>query len=378
MTQVVAFEAGAIRRVGDILDERGVQSVFLVAGGSSFSKSGAEAALETILAGRQVTRFAAFDPNPKIADVEAALAAYRASPHDIVLAIGGGTAIDIAKLVAVLVNQPGEAAAVARGESPIERDSAPIIAVPTTAGTGTEATHFAVVYVDAAKYSVAHPSMLPAYAVVDPELTHSVPKGITAATGLDALCQAIESLWNVNATDASALFAREGARLAIDNLHAAVQAPTAEVRAAMARASHLAGKAINITKTTAPHAVSYTMTSRWGVPHGHAVSLTLGPMLAFNARATDADALHPAGPDHVRAISREIAGMFGAESADEARESIDGLIRSLDLHTRLGNLGMKRSADRQLLVDTVNTQRLGNHPRQLTPATLRAILDDIA
>ena len=168
-----------------------------------------------------------------------------------------------------------------------------MIAIPTTAGTGSEATHFAVVYVDGEKYSLAHPYLVPAYAVIDPLLTYSLPAGVTAASGLDAFCQAIESIWAVGATDVSHTFATEAARLAVQHLRAAVQNPTDTARAGMCRAAHLSGKAINISKTTAPHALSYVLTAEYGLAHGVAVALTLAPMLQYNAQVTAIDCADP-------------------------------------------------------------------------------------
>ena len=122
------------------------------------------------------------------------------------------------------------------------------MAIPTTAGTGSEATHFAVVC--GRQYSVAHPSLLPEFAVVDPKLTESLPRSVTAATGLDAFCQAIESIWAVNATEVNSICQR-GSDSPIKILRRRRAIRLTKARQAMSRASHLAGKAINITKTTA-------------------------------------------------------------------------------------------------------------------------------
>src|SRR5207248_4789041 len=125
------------------------------------------------------------------------------------------------------------------------------------------------------KYSVCHEFLLPDIAIVDPILTHKMSPRLTAITGMDALSQAIESYWSIHSTEESKGYAREAIRIIVDQLPKAVNEPTNDSRLAMARASHLAGKAINVTRTTAPHALSYALTSRFGVPHGQAVSLTL-------------------------------------------------------------------------------------------------------
>jgi alcohol dehydrogenase class IV len=156
----------------------------------------------------------------------------------------------------------------------------PLIAIPTTSGTGTEATCFAVVYIDKTKYSLKHSSILPDYTIIDPTLTHAMPPLVTAATGMDALAQAIESYWGVKSTHESQAYAREAITLTLAYLKAACQNEV-EARDAMSRAANLAGKAINLTETTACHAVSYPITSYFNVPHGHAVALTLASMFGY-------------------------------------------------------------------------------------------------
>jgi alcohol dehydrogenase class IV len=150
----------------------------------------------------------------------------------------------------------------------------PLIAIPTTAGTGSEATHFAVLYKDKIKRSVAHDDVLPDVAIVYPPFTYNNPKYLTACTGFDALAQAIEAYWNVNATDESDEYALKAIRFLWKNLPEVVNNPTVETRNIVSEGSFWAGKAINITETTAPHAFSYPFTSYYGMPHGHAVSMT--------------------------------------------------------------------------------------------------------
>jgi alcohol dehydrogenase class IV len=314
--------------------------------------------------------------NPKLEDVQRGIEVYRNFEPDVVIALGGGTAIDLAKLIGTLSVQKGAERSkcsrdIAMGVAAIEVEGKPMIAIPTTAGTGSEATHFAVVYVDGEKYSVAHPSMLPDYAIVDPTLTESLPKRITAATGLDALCQAIESIWAVAATEESMGYAQEAARLAFDHLAAAVNAPTPEARRAMCRASHLAGKAINITKTTAPHALSYFLTSRYGVPHGMAVATTLRAMLAFNADVTDNDCVDPRGATAVRERIARILNVLGTDCIDEACSAISSLLSQVECPT-LKEIVV--NGDLMAVVDSANIERLSNNPRRVSREKLIEVL----
>ena len=181
--------------VSSIMRSQQPERLFLVVDEPAYQASGAREVLEALFEQKATTWFTDFELNPKLDDVLRGIEAYRECQPDFVLALGGGTAIDLAKLIGSLAIQSEPARDIATGRVSIEVAGKPLMAIPTTAGTGSEATHFAVVYVDGKKYSVGHPSLMPRYAVVDWTLTESLPKRMTAATGLDAFCQAIESIW---------------------------------------------------------------------------------------------------------------------------------------------------------------------------------------
>ena len=377
MKQITYMAPGAIETVRSLLDDRVAHSVFVVADRTAYDKSGARMYLKFALQGRVQAIFDDFAPNPKYADVMRGIKFWYTHPCDIMIAIGGGSAIDMAKLIGICGAHRGQYRELLTGEIPIRDKAAPLIAIPTTAGTGSEATHFAVVYVGGQKYSVAHANVLPDYAIIDPNLTANLPPSITAHTGLDALSQAVESLWSVNATAQSRVFASEALRLVLDNLEAAVYRPTPDVRANMCRAAHLSGKAINISKTTAPHAISYTLTSQFGVPHGLAVALTLGAVLIYNNGVTSSDCWHPKGVAQVQNDIRGINRLIGVESSEEARKHIDDLISTIGCPTRLRQIGVDTAADLETIVQNVNTERLKNNPRALSQFELRRILREI-
>jgi alcohol dehydrogenase class IV len=195
---------------------------------------------------------------------------------------------------------------------------------------------------------------------------------------LDAFSQAVESMWSVNATESSRHSARQAIRLALDHLPTAVNQPSPSARFGMSKAAHLAGVAINVTKTTAPHAISYTMTSRFGLPHGHAVALTLGPILEYNASVTEEDVTRPGGAEAVRQSIDELNRLLGCSNAAASRKRITELIEILNLPTRLRDVGVHTPAQRQLIAGGVNLERLANNPRVLSPDALVEILEEIA
>ena len=373
-SSIVEFSDGAIAQVARIVEQRQAQRILLVVDEVACAACGADGPLAEAFDSCDVVRFSDFEANPKFDDVIRGVQTARDSNPDLIVALGGGTAIDVGKLIGVLTHQPEDLKCLATGETPIVSDSLPLIAIPTTAGTGSEATHFAVVYVDGRKYSVAHPSILPAYAVVDPQLTHCLPATITAATGLDAFCQAVESLWAVGATDESVAYATEAAELALQHLVDAVHRPRPECRHAMSMASYLAGKAINISKTTAPHALSYPMTSQYGIPHGIAVSLTLGPMLVFNADVTDSDCTDPRGPADVKHRIQTVLSLLGVSNPTDGWKQIMQLVSDVGCPFSLSEAGIRGTEAVEEIVSQVNTERLSNNPRRATSAALTQLL----
>ena len=378
MTQIVHIESGAVRLVGDALKTAGARSVFLVTGNSSFSTCGAEAALQPLNQEYKIRRFSGFPANPTLSSVAEGLAAFRSGSFDALVAVGGGSVIDTAKLIATLSAQDGEPERFLVGRQSIRRQGPPLIAVPTTAGSGSEATHFATVFVEGRKHSVSHVSMLPSVAIVDPDLTTTAPSRLTATCGFDAFSQAMESFWSVRSTDESRQLAEQAVRLVLRHLENAVCRPSPDSRYGMCQASHLAGQAINITTTTVPHAMSYFMTSQFGIPHGHAVGLTLGEVLVFNSEVSDGDVVDPRGVEFVRNAIRQLNRMLGTCDAIASRDMINRFMERLGLETRLGQLGISVGTAQRAMDDKVNSERLRNNPRSFAKAQLYELLSAIA
>jgi alcohol dehydrogenase class IV len=368
---------GSGTALAPLLDQLSAPTLFLVADPHAYQASGARATLTPAFKGRRTICFDRFDPTPKLSDVEAALDLFQQQRANVIIAIGGGTAIDIAKLVRVCCAHDASPYALCSGQASIHTAGPPLIAIPTTAGTGSEATHFAVVYINEQKYSVAHPSVLPEYALIDPNFQASMPARLTAHTGLDALCQAAESLWSVNSTPTSKALAREALQLTNEHLETAVHHPTPAARLSMCRAANLAGQAINISKTTAPHAISYTLTSHYNVPHGLAVALTLGAVLLYNSQVDTADCNDPRGPSHVRRTINHLGALLHCATPAATQEYIRSLLQKIDCPTRLSDVGVRTAADIEFLASQVNTQRLDNNPRRFTQEALIDLLNTL-
>lgn len=372
----VMIREGAIAQVDELLARLDTRRLLLVLDEPAYEYSGAADALTDRLLKYRTVHFSGFELNPKIEDAENGIALFQREAPDVVIALGGGSALDMAKLIAFGGVQEGRLLDYVIGERAPERPGPPVIAVPTTAGTGSEATHFAVVYVDGRKHSLAHPFLLPEYALIDPVLTYSLPAGVTASSGLDALCQATESIWASGATAESIEYASQALSLALENLHAAVNKPSPPVRMAMATAAHLAGKAINISKTTAPHALSYGITTRYGVPHGAAVALTVAAFLGYNHAVDEATCSDARGVVAVKQRVGRIVELLGDGSLERAKDRLGSLIESIGGSVRLRDVGVQQR-DLPELARTVNVERLSNNPRTISTSALMLLLEEL-
>jgi alcohol dehydrogenase len=376
--QSIVFADGALTELAPMLDSLQARRVFFVVDSTAYAASAASGQLQETLEARDTFYFRDFEINPQISDVERGIESFNAESYDVIVAFGGGTAIDLAKMIRGLSCCGADLHNLIDGSAPIVPNDTPLIAIPTTAGTGSEATHFAVVYRNGSKFSVADPSFLPNRVILDPTLTYSMPPWVTAASGLDALCQAIESMWAVGATEESVDCASHAIKLALENLPAAVNSPDPKSRRAMCLAAHLAGKAINISKTTAPHAISYWLTTRYGIPHGAAVAVTLPRILEYNSRLSEVDCMDPRGPEHVRSRFGRILSLLDVNDVAEARQKLEQLIALVECPVSLYDLGIVDEEAVLELAARVSAERLANNPRQIPNGRLVELLVDSA
>ncbi|MDD2236133.1 MAG: phosphonoacetaldehyde reductase [Kiritimatiellae bacterium] len=333
MNQLTHFGASGAEDFLEAFIQKAEGRILVVCREHSFHQSG----VRDFLSGEvpaDTVYFSDFSPNPKEEDVMRGVENLRSAGIRAVIAVGGGSAMDTAKLINFFGCTGANLDAFLQGTCPADVPVPPLLAIPTTSGSGSEATHFAVVYRGATKHSVDGPSMIPSQVLLVPEFTYSLSGYQTACTGMDALAQGVESLWAKCATDESRGYAREAVDLALRYLEAAVHAPNPENRSGMMRAANLAGQAINISKTTAPHAFSYILTATFGLPHGQAVGLLLPHFVAYHA-----------------AHGVTVEGVTGSRLCDLLCRI--GLDRRLDL-----------SANEllRLLEENVNQERLSNNP----------------
>ncbi len=352
------IEPGSVNKLQSILDELNGTKVFLVTGKASFDKLTNKSVIENALKGREVLRHSDFEVNPNFDDIVMGVKKLNSFAPEVVIGIGGGSVLDTAKLIHSLPPSAEEIRkAILTGIlKPIKK--VPLIAVPTTAGSGAESTHFSVVYINEVKYSLASEALLPEIKIVDSECTLSMPPKLTAITAMDALSQAIESFWAINANEESRLYAAESIKLNLSVFDRVVTKSDASSREIMMRAAFLAGKAINISKTTAAHAYSYYLTKKFGIPHGQAVGLLLPVIILYNS---EVEKINIDKTIHKKRLEG-LKSLFGVKDMREAAEMIYNLLNNHSLLLRFHDLGYVKKTDFAHWLENVNPQRLSNNP----------------
>lgn len=305
-------------------------------------------------------------PNPDSAILTAQVERFgeAAPPIDVIVALGGGSVIDSAK---VLAAADGDYATIERllatGDGAADVRPIPIIAIPTTAGTGSEVTSWSTIW-DAArgvKHSLALPGLYPEVALIDPELMLGKPRDLTITTALDALSHALESLWNKNANPVSTTYAVSAARTLLDVLPAlASDLANLELRSRMARASLFAGLAFSNTKTAIAHSISYPLTLRHGVTHGIACSFSL-PFILRSVRDVDG-------------LCAEGLGQIFACPLDEAARRLEVFLHRLGIATTPGAYGVEDTEWQGLVEGALRGQRGQNFVGSRN-SLLAAVLD---
>ena len=351
----IHFGEGSFDKLGDVLTELGVKKAVLVCGRHFAPQAEAMTAADS----RFAAVFSGVEQNPRLSGVEETVRLARACGADAVVGIGGGSAIDTAKFAAAVAPNEGRALDYYRGERAFDANSRlVIVAVPTTAGTGSEVTQVSVVSHETEKKTINNPAFMPAAAIVDPRLSATVPPRTTMNTGLDALAHALEGYWSVHHQPIPDLMAAEAVRLVLENLERAYRdGSDREARSNMALASLLGGLSFALPKTAACHACSYPLSENYHLPHGEACAFTLDSFVRLNA------------DERLEALARKV-GLSGTE---ELAERIRALKALGGLRTRLSELG---EVDVDALAKACAAHPLmHNNPVKLGAAELKAMFE---
>ncbi|MCR5271614.1 MAG: phosphonoacetaldehyde reductase [Lachnospiraceae bacterium] len=311
--------------------------------------------------GIKLTKFDDFKPNPLYESVVEGVEILHKNECDMVLAIGGGSAMDVAKCIKLYSNMDPKENYL---KQEIVVNDLPFIAMPTTAGTGSEATRYAVIYYNGEKQSVTSESFIPSTVIFDASALKTLPIYQKKSTMLDALCHSIESFWSVNSTEESREYSKTAIKAILSNMDKYF-ANEGDGNENMLKASNTAGKAINITQTTAGHAMCYKLTSLYGIAHGHAAALCVRKLWPYMVKNTD-KCIDPRGEEHLKNIFKEIADAFGEKDELSACDKFAKLVDSLELEVPVA----KSEEDFDTLKSSVNPVRLKNNPVGLDSETL--------
>lgn len=305
--------------------------------------------------GIKIIKFSNFKPNPLYESVVEGVELFHSAHCDSIIAVGGGSAIDVAKCIKLYSNMNNSENYLKQN---IVANDIKFLAVPTTAGTGSEATRYAVVYYNGEKQSVSDYSCIPSAVLFDSSVLKTLPEYQKKSTMMDALCHAIESFWSVNSNDESQSYS-ENAIKSILKYKDAYLYNSEDGNTEMLKAANIAGKAINITQTTAGHAMCYKLTSLYGIAHGHAAALCVSKLFPYMVKNIDR-CIDPRGSEYVKSIFMRIAKSMGCSDEKEACVKFESIIKSLSLEVPQAEYG-----DYEVLKTSVNPVRLKNNPIKL-------------
>ena len=370
LNEVSYFGAGARKELPEVLNRMGLKKA-LVCSDKGLIKVGTTAKVTEVLDGINFPYeiYSEIKPNPTVTNVKQGVEAFKNSGADCIIAIGGGSSMDTAKGIGIVSNNPEFADVVSlEGVAPTKHKSVPIIALPTTAGTGAEVTINYVIIDEErqAKMVCVDPNDIPAVAIVDPELMYSLPKGLTAATGMDALTHAIEGYITKGAWVMSDMYELQAIKMIAENLPIAVEEPTNPVgREGMALAQYIAAQAFSNVGLGLVHGMAHPMGSLHDIPHGVANALLLPTIMEFNM---------PKCIEKYGVIARtmgvDTTGMTAEQAAQAAVDAVRALSIKVGIPQHLSDLNIKEENIPALAAQAIADVCTPGNPRDVTEAEI--------
>ena len=317
------------------------------------------------------TVFDAVEPNPSIGTVDAALAAYQSGGCNAIVAVGGGSPMDVAKAVGILATNGGTIAGYEGKPDAVRADLPPFVCVPTTCGTGSEVTPFAVITDEARhwKMSIASPREVPRVAIIDPDLFLKMPAPLIAATGMDALTHAIESYTNQNVQPFADAFDIHAIRLIGLYLRPAVANGNREAMAHMAVAATMAGMGFSQNRLGIVHAISHPVTSYVGTPHGVANAILLPYVMEYNAIGAGQRIVEIG-----RALSSDNPQMIWNASPQMGIQAVRALSRDVGIPETLGEVGVTDEHVAAIGADAMKSGNIAINPRRVSLQDIERVI----
>lgn len=362
------FGAGSREVLASEIAKRGYNKAFVVAD-KDLIGFGIVAKVTDILGDFPYEIFSEFKANPTVTNVKAGVEAYKASGADFIIAVGGGSAIDTAKAIAIIINNPEFADVVSlEGVADTKKKCVDIIALPTTAGTAAEVTiNYVITDEESGRKMVCvDPNDIPLLSIVDAELMDTMPAGLTAATGMDALTHAIEGYITKGAWELSNILEINAIKIIADNLRAATyDGSNMKAREQMALGQYVAGMAFSNVGLGCVHSMAHPLGARFDIAHGVANALLLPIVMEFNMPACIVKYGRIA-----KAMGVDTSNMTNEEAANAAVEAVKQLSIDLKIPQTLREIGIPESALEQLANDAFNDVCTGGNPREITEADI--------
>jgi alcohol dehydrogenase class IV len=346
------------------------KKILIICGKNSFNGSGANKLFEDFSQSKKITFYFKKSLIPNHIELQDIIKSIKKFSPNLIIALGGGSVLDYAKIANTLTNSQNLKNELINSNYNAKEKFAKLVAIPTTAGSGAEVTSNAVIYIDKIKYSVEGKQLRPDYFFLIPELVLPSSNKIKSSAGFDAIAQAIESLISRKSDEKSKVFAEKSLKLSLNYFLDYLNKPNYENTSAMCLAANLSGEAISISKTTAPHAVSYPFTALYNVSHGHAVSLTLNKFLKFNYKN-----LASAKCDFD--LNERFKILFDVSKVSNFDAFDQYLIKLRDnakLENNFEKLGIDINKNYSTIISSVNSQRLANNPVDLNLEDLKKII----
>jgi len=340
------------------INDNSFKKIFVLCGKKSFVTSGAKIFFKELLNKKETKLFYKNSELPILEELIDIINAIKSFKPDLILAVGGGAVIDYAKIANVVEVRDDLADLIVNYSYPFKKKYTKLAVIPTTAGSGAEVTSNAVIYVDGIKHSFESEILLPDNFFLIPEFLMSAPNKIKASAGFDAIAQALESLISKKSNDQSVEYASKSLRVSINSYISFLNEPNLKNATEMSIASNLAGKAISISKTTAPHAASYPFTSLFNISHGHAVGLFFENFFKFNY-----DNLNRSETSFdLKQRFNLIFDLFYVRNFNDFSNKIILIKKQANLVDNLDilNIDIKQSSEK--IIKGINLLRLGNNP----------------
>jgi len=348
----------SIEDIKKFVNDKGFTKIFVLCGKKSFVSSGAEILFKKLLTNKKIKLFYKKSEVPILEELIEIMIKIRSFKPDLILGIGGGAVIDYAKIANVVDVKDNLKDLIINYSYPFKDKFSKLAVIPTTAGSGAEVTSNAVIYIDKIKYSFESELLIPDNFFLIPEFLISAPNKIKASAGFDAIAQALESIISMKSNNKSVDYASKSLMISLDSYISFLKNPDLKNAAQMSIAANLAGKAISISKTTAPHATSYPFTSLFNISHGHAVGLFFEKFFKFNYDNLDKSQTS----FNLRERYNLIFDIFKVSEINGFSKKIKNIKEKAKLEDNLFKLNIDIDKNSSEIIKGINLLRLGNNP----------------